>query len=182
MGYAMRAGYLGLWLLLDLGVAVAVAQPLSVPNAGFEQVDERTGLPVGWTTWAVANTCAYTLAMARGGVACARVTDPSETVSQGLRSPRVHIEPGRAYEATVWVRIADLQAGGFALYLEFWRGPERLQDTSVSTSQQGDWAQLKVAAQAPADAEVATLLVYGASASVGEAYFDDAVLGPVASP
>ncbi len=155
---------------------LAAAEPPAVPNGGFEQVDEKTGLPLGWTAWAAANTCAYTLALAHSGAACARVTDTSDTVSQGLRSPRVPVTPGSAYTASVWVHITDRQAGGFALYLEFWQGPQRLQDTSVSTEETGAWVQLQITATAPPDAESATLLIYGSSATSGEAYFDDAEL------
>lgn len=169
-------GWLSSCIVVALAGATCAAETVAVPCAGFEQVDEKTGLPTGWTAWAAANTCAYTLAMAHSGVACARVTDTSDTVSQGLRSPRVPVAPGSAYTATVWLNIAELRAGGFALYLEFWQGSQRIQDTAVSTSQVGEWVQLRVAATAPPEAESATLLVYGGSATVGEAYFDDVAL------
>ncbi|NPV48940.1 MAG: hypothetical protein HPY69_18520 [Armatimonadetes bacterium] len=172
----LQIGWLLSCLLLGPATATLADGAVAVPNAGFEDVDEKTGLPLGWTAWAANNTCAFTLAMAHSGVACARVTDTSSTVSQGLRSPRVPIAPGSAYSATAWVRVTELQAGGFALYLEFWRGDQRIQDTAVSTTRAGEWTQLRVDGTAPPDADSATLLVYGGSATVGEAYFDDIAL------
>lgn len=175
----LQIGWLLSCLLLGPAASTLADEPVAVPNAGLEDVDEKTGLPLGWTAWAASNTCAFTLAMAHSGVACARVTDTSSTLSQGLRSPRVPIAPGSAYSATVWVRVTELQAGSFALYLEFWRGDQRVQDTAVSTTQVGEWLQLQVDAKAPREAESATLLVYGGSATVGEAYFDDIALSVV---
>ncbi|MEN6400516.1 MAG: hypothetical protein ABFD94_01090, partial [Armatimonadia bacterium] len=64
----------------------------------------------------------------------------------------------------------------FACYLEYWNGTERLLNKAASTSQVGDWTDLKVSAQAPAEATTATILIYGSSASIGVAYFDDATL------
>lgn len=172
------------WVLLALVIftgatLAALADTLALVNAGFEQVDEATGLPRGWTAWTKPGLAAYTLAMAHSGVAAARVTDDSPTGSQGLRCQPVPIEPGKTYEATVWVRITDLQAGGFALYLEYWKAGTRVQDTAVSTGRVGEWTQLKVRATAPAQATEATLLVYASSATIGEAYYDDAALAPV---
>jgi hypothetical protein len=41
---------LSLLLLTYLpAIAPAHAEPLQVFNGGFEQVDEKTGLPLGWT-------------------------------------------------------------------------------------------------------------------------------------
>lgn len=162
--------------LLLLPAVAAWSQAVPVPNAGFETVDEATGLPAGWKSWVTPSTAAYTLAMAHSGVACARVTDAGPTVSQGLRCTPVPIDAEKTYEATVWVKITEQKAGGFALYLEFWTGAGRVQDSSVTTSQTGEWVQIKVKAKAPAGAEKATVLIYGGSATVGEAYFDDAAL------
>lgn len=168
---------LSLLLLTYLpAMAPAHAEPLQVFNAGFEQVDEKTGLPLGWTSWTNDNQCFYTLATAHSGVASAVVSDGSETASQGLRSRPVTVEPGKTYEASAWVQIADLKAGGFALYLEYWCGAVRVSNVAVSCGQVGGWQPLVVSAPAPADATAATVLVYGASATVGVAHFDDAAL------
>lgn len=172
----LPVGWLSGCLLLALGAVAGAGEPLAVPNAGFEQVAEKTGLPTGWMAWTPANTCAYTLAMAHSGVACARVTDTSDTISQGLRSSRLPVSPTSTYAASAWVYIAELQAGSFALYLEFWRGDQRLQDTATSATRVGDWVQLQIKAAAPPDAESATVLIYGSTATVGEAYFDDIAL------
>lgn len=171
-----QIGWLAGCLLLALGAVARAGENLAVPNVGFEQVDEKTGLPTGWMAWTRDNTCAYTLATAHSGVACARVTDTSDTSSQGLRSSRVPVTPSSTYAASAWVYIAELQAGVFALYLEFWRGNQRLQDTATSVTQVGDWVQLQIKAAAPPGAESATVLIYGSSATVGEAYFDDIAL------
>lgn len=109
----------------------ARAEPASVPNGGFEQVEEKNGLPVGWTAWAADNKC------------------------------------------------FELAAGSFALYLEYWCGTERVQNVTVSCTQVGQWLPLAISAPAPANATAATVLVYGASATMGRAYFDDVALRPL---
>lgn len=159
---------------------VASSQPALIPvaNAGFEQVDPRTGVPLDWTPWAQTNLCAYTLATAHSGVAAALVTDTDGTMSQGLRSKPMPVEPGKTYVASCWVKIEELKTGGFALYLEYWCGTERVQNVAVSCAEQGAWQPLKVTAPAPPNAATATLLIYAASATVGAAYFDDVALTP----
>lgn len=147
-----------------------------IVNAGFEQVDAKTGLPLDWTPWVTENQAVYTLATAHSGVASALVTDTDGKTSQGLRCQPVPIKAGRTYEASCWVNITDLKAGGFALYLEYWTGTERVSNVAVSSSKVGEWLQLKVSAPAPANAQTATLLIYGASAAVGTAYYDDAAI------
>lgn len=161
-------------LLLN-GVIVLAEQNLT-PNASFEELDPDTATPKGWTNWATPNQAVYTLATARTGVACVAITDESAEVSQGLRSPRMAIEPGKTYRASVWLKIERVEKGGFALYLEYWRGPTRVADKSVYTSDAPDWRELTLAYPAPEDATEATVLVYGSSATIGRAYFDDASL------
>lgn len=163
-------------LTVLLGHACALAQTAEPQpaNGSFEKLDARSGLPDGWTPWNPGrNLAAYTLATAHSGVAAASVTDDNGTDSQGLRSPRVPIVAGRAYRATGHVWIDELQAGGFALYLEFWVGEQRLANSATSTSERDRWVELKVQQVAPAGAEEATVLVYGSSATIGHAYFDD---------
>jgi len=166
-------------LVLLSGGSVLTAQPAEVvpANGGFEQLDGRTGLPVGWAVWhPERNLTTYTLAVAHSGVASACVTDDNATDSQGLRSPRVAITGGRAYLATAYVWVSELKAAGFAIYLEFWRGDQRLANTAISTSEAGKWVELKVQATAPAEATEATVLIYGSSATIGQAFFDDVSL------
>lgn len=155
--------------------AAAAQEAASQPaNGGFEQLDARTGLPAGWTLWnASRNLTAYTLAAAHSGVAAACVTDDNATDSQGLRSPRVPVTAGQTVLATGVVLIDDLTAGGFAIYLEFWRGDQRLANFSASTTERGRWVELKLQQAVPADATEATVLIYGSSATIGRAYFDD---------
>jgi hypothetical protein len=168
-------------LLISLCVLTvpAGAQPAGPAprNGSFEQLDSATGRPAGWTVWnAIRNLAAYSLARAHDGVACASISDDNGTDSQGLRSPRVPITPGQAYAASGWVWIDELQAGGFALYLEFWAGGERVADYSVVTGERGRWVELRVERPAPPAASEATVLVYGSSATIGHACFDDIAL------
>lgn len=156
--------------------AVARAQDESLPNASFEQLDPATATPVGWTAWATPNYSVYTLAAARSGVACVAITDQDAKVSQGLRSPRMPVEPGKTYRASVWLKIEQQQAGGFALYLEYWQGTQRIENKSTYAEEAPDWKELSLAYPAPEGATHATVLLYGSSATVGRAYFDDASL------
>ena len=148
----------------------------TVLNPSFEQVAEATGLPVDWDPWHTPSAAAYSLADARTGVACVAVLDEGADVSYGLRCQPVKIEPGATYRASAWVKILRLEQGGFAVYLEFWRGGRRVADTARSLEQAEDWAQIVVENAAPEGAEAATVLVYSSSATVGHALFDDAAL------
>lgn len=154
-------------------VCSCAAQDNLLENPGFEILDPDTARPLGWTAWSEPNYAVYTLADARGGVACVAITDPSVTVSQGLRSPRVPVEPGSTYRASAWARIEGGEKPGLALYLEFWAGSSRIANTSVSLSSAPDWRELTLAGQAPGGATHATVLVYSGSASIGLGYFDD---------
>jgi Carbohydrate binding domain len=169
-------GYLLLAALLAPHAACGQAGGNPVFNPGFEQVDEKTGVPLGWTPWAANNQAFFTLAAAHSGVAAALLTNDRLNNSQGLRCRRVPISPGKSYQASAWVKITTLQAGGFSLYLEYWAGPQRVKDVAVTSSQVGDWTLLKVSAQAPPEAGEATVIVYGSSGTVGTAYFDDVAI------
>lgn len=163
-------------------ISSALAQEaLEVPNASFETLDPDTSRPAGWTAWADPNYAVFTLADARTGVACVAITDDSPTVSQGLRSPRIPIEAGAAYEARGWVKIERAENAGFAIYLEFWQGPTRLANKAISTPRAADWTELAVRLDAPEGATEATVLVYGGSVAVGRAYFDDLSLRRLAA-
>ncbi len=166
------------WLLCPVtgGTQPGPHPPTTPLNGSFENLDPTTGLPAQWTPWTKPVTCSYSLARAHSGVACAQVTDFNPTQSQGLRSARMPINNGHRYRATAFVFVDDLQAGGFALYLEFWAGSRRLTSVSTYTSRRGAWVPLKVEAVAPRRATEATVLIYGSSATVGRAYFDDVLL------
>lgn len=169
-------------MILLAGCSLAAAQPPAVvpPNGGFEQFDAKTGQPTGWAMWhPERNLTTYTLAMAHSGVGSACVTDDNATDSQGLRSPRVPIAAGKTYVASGYVWITELKVGSFALYLEYWRGDNRLANYSVSTNEIGKWAELKIQQPAPADATEATVLIYAGSSSIGQAFFDDVSLAAV---
>jgi Carbohydrate binding domain len=166
-------------VLLALLLPPALSLPAEanlLPNAGFEELEATTACPRGWQPWATPNTAVYSLAAARSGTACAAISDHSAQVSQGLRSSGVGIRPGQTYEASVWLYIERLEAGGFSVYLEFWSGETRIADYAVSTEVVGRWTELRLARPAPANAEAATVLIYGSSATVGRALFDDACL------
>ncbi len=169
--------------LLAASLFIWAAPPLTphgnlLPNPGFEQVDEATGYPARWQpVWGKPTACAYTLALAHNGVASAMITDAGADQSHGLRSEHARVTPGRRYEATVWVRIEPGVKHGFALYLEFWNTQKiRRMYKTAYTTQSARWLKLSIRMTAPADAHTATVLIYGSSATVGKAYFDDASL------
>ena len=161
-------------VLLPLAGGPELQDTLVHPS--FEQVAEETGLPVGWDAWHIPSAAAYSLADARTGVACVAILDEGPKESYGLRSQPVKIEPGKTYRASAWVKILHLEQGGFAVYLEFWQGGRRVADFAKSLSEAEDWSRIPVEHAAPAGAEAATVLIYGASATIGHALFDDAAL------
>ena len=148
----------------------------SLPNPSFELVEEKTGYPAGWApVWGRPTMCAYSLATARTGIACAMITDASKEQSHGLRSARVRVEPGATYTASVHVKIA--QPGGFAVYLEYWNAAgQRIFNRSKGASAAPDWTLLSLTDKAPPATQSATVLIYCGSTSSGVAFFDDAAL------
>ncbi len=164
------------YLLASPLACLAAESVDSLPNPGFERVNEKTGYPQDWEpVWGRLTTCAYSLATARTGIACALITDASEAESHGLRSRRVRAKPGATFTASVYVKIA--RPGGFAVYLEYWNAAgQRVFNRSAAASAAEDWTRLAVTDKAPPDAESATLLIYCGSTSTGVAYFDDASL------
>lgn len=168
------------FLCVLIGLATGGEPPQdALVHPSFEEVAEATGLPVGWTAWRTPSAAAYSLADARTGVACVAILDDDPKQSYGLRSQPVKIEPGVTYRASAWVKILELDAGGFAVYLEFWQAGRRTADFARSLTEADDWAQITVENVAPAGAEAATVLVYASSTTVGHALFDDAVLEPL---
>jgi len=163
----------GLLLICAAGLS---AQENLLPNSSFEELDPKTACPLGWQPWVKENTAVYSLAAAHTGLACAAITDPSPTASQGLRSPQVAVAPGKVYEASVWVYVERVEAGSFSVYLEYWSGDTRVADFAVGTDVAGKWVQVRIAQPAPPGAKGATVLLYSSSATVGRALFDDASL------
>ncbi len=168
-----------LLLAMSLPLAGGAEPQDTLLHPSFEQVAEETGLPVGWDAWHIPSAAAYSLADARTGVACVAILDEDPQASYGLRSQPVKVEPGTTYQASAWVKILHLEQGSFSVYLEFWRGSQRIADFAKGLSEAEDWSQIVVEDVAPAGAEAATILVYASSATVGHALFDDAALEPV---
>lgn len=166
-------------LLLIIGALLGAGEPAvhdELAHPSFEQVTEDTGLPVGWHPWSQPSAAAYSLADARSGVACAAILDTSAEASHGLRSDRVRVRPGATYRAGVWTKILGGERPGAAVYLEFWRGNERIENKSKGISEAPDWTQISVEWTAPEGAETATVLIYAASSTMVHSLFDDATL------
>jgi len=164
-------------IAMGLGRAAETGDELVHPS--FEQVDEETGMPIGWTPWSTPSAAAYSLADARTGVACVAILDESAEKSQGLRSEPVRIEQGAVYRASVWTKIVGGEKPSAALYPEFWSGKTRVADYSASIGEADEWTEIAVQHEAPEYAEAATVLVYSASSTMVHSLFDDAALDRV---
>ncbi len=143
------AGPVALFALACVAAScICASEQNLLKNPSFERVAESTGYPLHWApVWGRPTSCAYTLACAKHGIASALITDSRDDESHGLRSVHTKVVPGRWYEASVFVRIAECTQGGFALYLEFWnqakvRGEHKIVTASEQEPLQ-DWDSLK---------------------------------------
>lgn len=142
------------------------------PNPGFELV--ANGKPTDWIAYNAQQPYESATDLAYAGTYSVKLTNPSS--SAGLRSAKMPVTPGTVYEASVQSYNVDKAS---ELYLEFWNSANQ-RITPVSTKANrtvGQWADIRIRQQAPANAAYATLLLYLSSANTGTAYFDEAAFG-----
>ncbi|MGC9316637.1 MAG: heparinase II/III domain-containing protein, partial [Armatimonadota bacterium] len=139
----------------------------------------QDGLPEGWSVFGgrpefieVRDT------HAREGQRALWLSDPSEEIGVGLRSPQVPAEPGESYFVTGWWLAERGQSA--SLYIEFWNGDgERIEDGvgSFACRGRGTWSRCIGHMIAPEGAVAVTALPYSWSGGVTEGYFDDIAIG-----
>lgn len=153
----------------------ATTAEIEVPNGSFEELDDQ-GWAADWTLDPPprAQSASVVETDAHEGARSLEVVDPPAG-QVAVRSSRLDVVPGAAYEATAWMRTA----GGVSawLYLEFFdAGGARLAETHVVPAASAAWQQAAVEGSAPATAASMDLLIYGSSGTEGTTYVDDVAL------
>jgi len=156
-------------LLLPLS---AFSQNLLV-NPGFEEVDQATGTPVGWTARVTETPVELRVDGGHQGDRYVRMVDKDPAAGIMYESQRVPSRPGGLYRATAWFRTADKCSPG--VYLNFYdEAGTRIHNlyTRVQGPTEG-WMQAAVETTAPVDALLVSTAVYAYTADVGTIDADD---------
>jgi|GEM_PF-1065456 len=141
-------------------------------NLGFEDV--AAGKPLRWTPLDSGSTYESAQDIVYAGDYSVKLSDASATLSTGLRSSRLPVEPGSVYEATVQ---AYNLAGGGQLYLEYWDSSHTRIGVKIGESSAlNQWRPIRAELAAPAGTAYATLLLYLHGSNVGATYYDEATL------
>lgn len=141
-------------------------------NPGFEQLS--SGFPLLWYNFNNNQPVTTVTSHVYSGNNAILVSDPNTTNQPGLRSAKVPVTPGKAYQASVY---AYIETGSPLLYLEFWNSAnERILVKTQAAPASSGWQLITVQGAAPAEAATASIILYSSTINVGNAYFDDASL------
>lgn len=162
-----------LWLGLLLIAAVARADDVPLPNAGFDEA--RDGKAVGWRTDPPA-AVAWREDGGHTGAHYMRLTDPDNHTGVSLESTRLPCRPDGVYVATAWIRTTDKCSPG--IYLNFYDdGGNRTHHLFQQTKGPTDgWVQARVQTTAPDDVTTVSVTLYAYGADVGAFDADDVTL------
>ncbi|MBM3499053.1 MAG: DUF4091 domain-containing protein [Armatimonadetes bacterium] len=142
----------------------ALAQPVSVPNPGFEE--GAAGMPAGWTLSGGEGTWD---SPGRGSTRCVSVT--SETGSNFWRTGDVVFDPGGLYRVSVWMKTLPGTSGGCII-----TGPP-FANRDYNTG--AEWTPQSFVFSAPEAPRNQGFLRLGQWEVRGTVLFDDAGLVPV---
>ncbi|MDR1281569.1 MAG: endopolygalacturonase [Opitutaceae bacterium] len=152
------------------------AATLPLPNPGFE-----SGLD-GWIVQENPSPMSAALPeAARTGKLGLRVTDNSETAGSSVATPRLPVEPGRAYRLTIHARL--LSGDGVGVYLRFHDAkgkhlnPWPKASDSVAIRSRA-WRAVTVTAAPPSDAVSLDAWIHTYDGSKVTADFDDLSIEP----
>ncbi|GAA4288057.1 hypothetical protein [Georgenia daeguensis] len=171
LGAGIATAFLG-----DAARAATPGRPVPnlLANPGFEEV--AGSVPARWELFGADSQgrVATSTEHVRSGARSVRLDDTGTTVSVGLRSDAVPVEPGVTYEGSAF---AHGERGQAAVYLEFWdaRGV-RVWSGATTVAALGGWQKVDVRGEAPQGAVSATVLLYSSSTNAGVFHFDDAAL------
>lgn len=167
---AMLLGIVG--ALVHPSQAKAVPTALPVENPGFES--SAPGKPIsGWTQTYGKGKIMVTNERSSTGEQSLVIHD-NDSGNYGVQSDFLPAVPNTQYEASVSVYVLK---GAASLYLQFHDANKtRIGYKSVSESGLNDWKTLSTSLKAPSGTEYVSVLLYSASTTITDAYFDDVLL------
>lgn len=148
-------------------------------NHDFELGVDLDGVPVGWTVFAQSETTGFDLtgAYVTGGSYALRLWDHDTTRGAGLRSGRVPGAAGNVYVAETDVLV---ESGRSTLYLDFLDAEgRRIEARTATAAANTSWQRLEITAEAPANTQYVTIILYSNVGNTGIAYFDNTFLAEV---
>lgn len=164
--------YLGL-IVITMGMSVdagLAAETVAGNLLLSEDFAAGERLPEGWEPMG-SGKVNISASAAHSGKYSLRVEDPIRTDGAGARSKPVPVRPGTEYVVTAWVKT---ESGAVQLHIQFFNDAgERVGGVSEGLQSAKNWALLRAAAVAPAQATVARAVVWGHVKNVGTAYYDD---------
>lgn len=179
-----QATSMKVWLTVCLAVSASavLAQGhtrIQLPNTGFEDGVDDSGLAVKWNTHPATPIGKVTEERSHSGKTALKFVDESNTQSYAIQSDLYPAIPGETYRATSWVYN---ESGSGWLYLEFYEDSvNRLTEQIVRVTTSGVWTQAVAEVVCPPQAKYVSCLFYSSLGNVGVSYFDDVSLeGPQA--
>jgi hypothetical protein len=177
--FRMKLQRIGLVLLVVLllgSVGAASAAEKVIFTDGLEKIDPVTKLPQGWTIFSQNNGDAGSPSadIVRSGKYSWFMDDPDNTVSLGIRSPRIPAEAGKLYRASAYVYTMAVTTN---VYIEFWDAAgKRIVAEAVKQSVRNDWEELSITKEAPAGTASVSVILYSQQLNKGVQYFDDVTI------
>jgi hypothetical protein len=167
---SLLAVSLGLLVLAVGSLADDWAPPNLGQNPGFEEVTPD-GRPVGWGAYAVVTGVAHSGQRSL----CYENADASRYV---LSSQRVALEPGKAYEVSVWAKTQDVQGGdtGATICLEWYDADGKYLGGCYPAGHKGttDWGPVsEISGRVPEKAVNCSVICYLRKGMTGKAWWDD---------
>lgn len=132
--------------------------PNLIVNPWFDEIDENTGMPVGWIRFGgtVGTTVWITDEdFVEGGYSYKGYQDSENTV--GMRSTRFPVQPGETYQLTVWVKAIQLEGvtdqARASIAIETWPNEHTVdmddREWLTASSVSPEWTQLTVTFEVP---------------------------------
>ena len=149
-------------------------------NPGFEYRATDDGSygdkPEYWTKYSASGSFSVTDSYKKDGEQGLEIADTSASLSAGMLSDPVSVNPGCVYTARAWMMRSASAASG-ALYLRFYDSAgQQLFESIQNGGTIGAWGAVELTAVAPANAAFARILLYSSRESIGSLYFDSASL------
>ncbi len=155
-----------------------ITGPNLLPNPSFEEIEEGSGLPQGWSarTYAGEATHAADSAEARSGGRSLRIS--SESGADTSLFARVAVKPGTDYQLSGWVKSAGLSgARGAQLNAHEVQTQEGGSRTDAVVGDTAEWTRVEVVFNSLDRSELTINCLFGGwGQSTGVAWWDDVAL------
>lgn len=156
------------------------ADPLAVPNAGFEEPMVGTTIP-GWTPRYAGTDAQVVTSPVRSGAHALTITDTSTTAAAGVISDPIAVRGGTTYEIGAWAWSRE----GLPSFLAYFHDAAGVQVgatlTHIIRTPTNSWNWEGEVATAPQNAATVRILLYSANGGTSRTTWDDVTVREVAT-